>query len=522
LAIALWYLKSTADELKREHTASFDGDDCLIYLSTCSNALSTLDSMQKELHLLFESESYRDNDFQFGDGYSLGEMLKRLQYTLRQRKLGQDGLWSKCHSQLLNADQAANEIDRKYTLFNNGSVIVEDIKHIFQRDQTPDYYRRDFERDLGPYIDKTVSLSPPKSVENAEFKRLLVLGAICVSICKILKICHSITDSIFEGPKTKKGILYEKTKGKITREIETIEDLTREASKSFDEIKQLFPGKGVTNLPRISIGPSSVEAIIESSKWISLYETIVQNISNLWGQIGRIYNQDYAPNQWKDRRKTMRPEDTDESPHKWVIWYDIKDSTGKVNPENKEKTPKLKNLLNAEFRKGQENNKDVKFTVDIPSKDDQRFIHTTEVSSAVGFLKILLTVVENFDMFVRVGIAGVADTGEKFLRISGTDFLESERSFSLPKRIGESLKSNEDVRKLIEYNGLTVAPQDLQEDYDSHTIVVSRQAWVDICKRSCSLGRPLSAWKCVDNEKDYGIYIFSKVPKGCKICPSAS
>ena len=519
LAVALWYLKATADELKKKNKVGVNGDDCLICLSTCFNAESTLNSMQKEIHLLFESESY-DRYFQFGQGYSLGEMLKRLQFTLKERKLEKEGLWGRCHDQLLNADQAANEIAKKYRLFNSRSVIVEEVKHIFQRDETLDYYRRDFQRDLGPYIDKMVSLSPHKSVEDAEFKKLLVLGDFCIRICEILKICDSVTESIFYGPRAQEGVLHEHTKRKVKREIEKINSLTPELSKSFDEIKQLFPGKGITNLPKIDIDPSSVEDIIGSSQWTPLFETMVQNISNLWEQIGKIYNQDYTPYQWKEKKKIICPEDTGGSPLKWVIWYDIKDSTGKENPENKVKTPKLKELLNLEFKKGQKNNKDVKFTAEVPSKDDQRFIHAAEVSSIVEFLKILLTVVDGFDMFVRVGVAGVADTGEEFLRISGTDFLESERNFSLPKRIGEYFKSEEDVRELIEYNKITIEPQDIQETYDSHTIVISRQAWADIWKQSYSLEQPLFAWKRVDNEKDYGIYIFSKVPKGCDIYPS--
>ncbi len=515
LAVALWYLKVTADELKKGNKVDFNGDDCLIYLSTCFNAESTLNSIQKELHLLFESEFY-GKDFQFGQGYSLGEMLKRLQYTLKERKLEKHGLWGRCHDQLLNADQAANEIANKFRLFNSRSIIVEEVKHIFQRDETPDYYRRDFQRDLGPYIDKIVSLLPLKSVEDAELKKLLVLGDFCIRICEIVKICDSVNESIFYGPTTKKGVLYENTKAKIKREIEKISSLTPELSKSLDEIKQLFPGKGITNLPKIDIDSFSIGDIIGSAQWTLLYETIVQNISNLWEKIGKIYNQDYTPNRWREKIKIICPEDTGESPLKWVIWYDIKDSRGKKNSENKVKTPRLKNLLNLEFEKGQKNNKDVRFTVEIPSKDDQRFIHAAEVSSVVEFLKILLAAVDSFDMFVRVGVAGVADTGKEFLRISGTDFLESERNFSLPKRIGESLEK-ENIEELRKYNNMEELSQ---ETNDGQTIVISREAWVQIWNSKCQLGQPLSAWKRVDDEKDYMIYIFGKVPKGCDICPS--
>jgi len=502
LPIVLWHLKSVADELKKQDKVKFSGDDLLVCLSTCYDLESTLDSVQKELQLLFEDD---ESHTKFGSGYSMGMLLNRLSYVLREQKFGSQGLWRNCQTQLQNTTIAANEIKHKNTLFTRRDTIAKEIKQAFNEMDTSIHHKIDYELELAPFVNELLSTANGSDLNGTkELNRIMALANVITNICETLKTCNSITESLVGGPRTKEGVLYQQTRDKIQRELHRVIDLSSEFRNVLISLTDIFPAREIQTIPEIHL---SETMSLSRKSWLQSYKETVRIVEETWQKLSNIYNLDFSLAEWKKKKEMFQSKEASVDLLKWVLWYDIKDSRGNKRKENKEKTPKLKEMLNDEFEKAHRILKDVKFTVEIPSKDDQRFIHAAKHGSILEFLKILLNTAERFDMFVRVGIGGTPDTGQRFLQISGTDFLESEKSFAFPKRIGETLKK-ENIDELRRYNN----NQDLKEESsDGHTMVISREAWTQIFDKQVPLVKPISLWKRVDGEKDYVIYVFDKI-----------
>lgn len=484
-----------------------NGNKYLICLSSCYDIKSTLDAMRKELEFLFE-----DKGFPFGDGYSINRVLKVLYRDLigylSEGKGDVTGLWEKCDRELKNADIAANSLKEKHDLFMDRSNIIKCIEEHFENlPLSNHHYGVYYQSQLKPFvidkIKREAEIPLSTEVESAR-EKLLQFGLLCVDVCLILKTCSSITNSLITGPKTKKGELYKQTQAKILREIEELQQQIVALNEKVRTCDISFFGIRLPEIDQITL--KSVPQIVE---WTRTYDKLVKEITNLWNSMTQIYEQNYSITTWNQQKEILFPKDSRETPLLWAIWYDIKDSQGKRNPENKEKIPHLKDAINRAFDNTRKNLGDGKFTGEVPEKNDEKFIHTCKKESIPIFLKILLNTLDDYDMFVRVGIASVHDTGEKILRISGSDFLESERNFALPKRLGKCLQK-ENVKALREYNNMPEIPE---ESYDAHTVVLSNEAWRQIWDRQS----PFEGLELIHVdfvvEREHKIHIFHAIPK---------
>ena len=77
-----------------------------------------------------------------------------------------------------------------------------------------------------------------------------------------------------------------------------------------------------------------------------------------------IYNANYTGQQWKEEMNRLglsTPDEVEETPYQFILQYDIKDSSGKEDPENKNKSPIVKGYINRELQKTKENIKEQSF-----------------------------------------------------------------------------------------------------------------------------------------------------------------
>ena len=498
LALSALYIDSTIDPSP--------DNKYLICLSTCYDIDSTLEAMRKELEFLFE-----DKSFPFGEGYLikglLGVLSRHLISYLSKRKIDITGLWEKCDRELKNADIAANSLKEKHNLFMEKGKIIKHIEEYFENLKPGNPYKVYYQNQLKPDVinrikrEAEIPLSPKK---ESALKKLLQFGCLCVDICSILKICSSITKSLIDGSKTKGKTLHKATQDRILREIENLKRGIKALNEKVRACDILFFGIRLPEINQITL-----KNALQITEWAQTYSNLIEEITKLWDSMTEIYQQNYSSSAWRHQEEILSPKDSRETPLEWVIWYDIKDSQGKKNPANKGKTPRLKDAINSALDRTRNNLGEGKFTMEVPGKDDQRFIHTCKKESIPMFLKVLLETLDDFDMFVRVGIASIHDTGEKILRISGSDLLESERNFALPKRLGECLRK-ENVKTLREYNNMPNLPE---EPYNAHTIVLSNETWRQIWDRQSPFERlePIHVDFVV--EREHRVHIFPEVPK---------
>lgn len=153
---------------------------------------------------------------------------------------------------------------------------------------------------------------------------------------------------------------------------------------------------------------------------------------------------------------------------------------------------------------------DGKFIPKLSEEDDARYVLTKRKESIVTYLEDLLDTLNEFDMFVRVGVSSTYDTGEDFLMTPMSESLRSEKNFILAKRLGECIRE-EKVEELRKNNENLDIPQ---EDYSTHTIIISNEAWRKIWGKRCLFGKPISAE--IEVEIGRTIHIFPKVPKDSK------
>ena len=513
LAKVLWHIDSRVD--------SSEDNSYLVALSTCHNAESTLKAMQTELFFLFEARADEQEQFDLGDGYSLEWLLdsplpRVAGYLQKGEAKRAQELLKPCRRRVANADQSANSILSKHRLYQDRLSIVNSIKSHFRETEHVDAYRTYYQSQLLDLLDDIADdanrTEDPGT--NDCMRKLVEVGSLCVQVCSLLKLALSATTSVASDHITRAGQLDGRTARKIEREIKESQEALNRLNDSIRKSDTAFPDRAIAELPQISPRFSGSGAVPDSTRWAETLQDTVAEVASLWSALKCIYAENYSCEPWRKELKLLFPEDTLVSPLRWVIWYDIKDSQGRRNPLNTAKTPRLKDKINLDLPKATRSLQDGKFTQD---KNDEKFIHTAKPESIPKLLQTLISAADSYGMFLRVGIAGVDDTGQPFLRISGTDFLDSERTFALPKRLGTCIYDEDVVKRLKDY---TPEAADVQkETYDAHTLVVSNETYRKAWNRRLPVGNPIKVGYPVDEGKEYTFHILHSVPQGSNLLP---
>jgi len=493
-----------------------DDSSYLVCLSTCFSAESTMRAMAKELYYLFHSQS---RDLEDERGAALGWLLERsLQKELPERL--RDGavpkdLLDKCRRRILNADKAANELRNKLRLYRRRAEIVNSIKTSFGALEPGNQYKLYFESQLEDLLERMVE-DPTQELRpgiDEHIHRLDEVGSLCIRISALLKLLLSVSKSIASGPKTQTGRLFVHTSSKVAREMSRIAENVSQINADIQASQSTFSGQSISDLPLLTL-PSLGSGVPSPIELADFLGDLVSGLWEQWSSIGTIYTENYAPAPFERSMRQLFPADTRVSPFRWAIWYDVKDSRGTRNKENEVNAPLFKERVGDELKKAVRALSDAKFT---PGDNDEKFIHAAKETSIPHLLQTVLAAADSIGVFVRAGIAGIDDTGSSFMRVSGTDLLQSERSFALPKRLGESIKGDAKVRLLKQHSAVNKLVE--PETDDAHTVVLSNEAYRKIWKTLSPVGTPVRVEYPIDEPREYTFYVWAKVPAFSRFLP---
>jgi len=508
LAKVLWYIDTHVDP-SEDHRY-------LITLSTCHEDISTLEAMRIEIRYLFETRDDEEELFLVGDGYNLdrllnGRLFKLAEYLAQDDSENVGNLFNLCKQRVINADQASNSILSKHSFYLNRLSTIDSIKSHFDNEQSDNYisYYQNQLLDLVNEIEEIASSEPNVGVDEA-IEKLNEYGKLCVNVCSILKLALSISKSYVAGHISKNGKLYKQTENKINRELIELRDAVDCLNKEISNSRSRYPGRSLAELSKMG-SSLLMDEEMNKTRWAGLLTEITKQLARVWTSLRSIYIENYSDIPWKKNIILLRPEDTSISPFKWVLWYDIKDSQGRRNPANTEKTPKLKEKINEDLKKAVQVIHDGRYTQD---KNDEKFVHTVKPEPIVRILQMILDAADTFGMFLRIGIAGVDDTNIPFLKVNGTDFLESEKTFALPKRLGTCISDDNKVNQLKEYTSEAVNVK--KETDDSHTVIISNEAYRSIWNRELPVPGSIRVGYPIDGTKEYTFHILQGVSRGSR------
>ncbi len=123
-------------------------------------------------------------------------------------------------------------------------------------------------------------------------------------------------------------------------------------------------------------------------------------------------NANYTGQQWKEEMNRLglsTPDEVEETPYQFILQYDIKDSLGKEDPENKNKSPIVKRYINRELQKTKENVGDGLFNI---KEEDSKNIYIEKSVSVKRYLSTIMNTTAEYQMFLRIGVISIQDTGK--------------------------------------------------------------------------------------------------------------
>ena len=147
-----------------------------------------------------------------------------------------------------------------------------------------------------------------------------------------------------------------------------------------------------------------------------------------------------------------------EMPHQWVIWYDIKDSSGRRNPKNREKSPQVKRYINQKLTRIKGETNDGEFNLE---ENDEKHILVEKDGNLKRYISELMNATAEYQMFMRIIVICIRDTGELFYRYKETNVIKSSLNHALVKRLGMYLNDGkvDGVAKEDRYHTVAISKE---------------------------------------------------------------
>lgn len=333
----------------------------------------------------------------------------------------------------------SHEIRHKKKLRSKLNEMIKEIEEYFDKQSYNTQLL--YKSHLLPHVrDIKAAYNSRLDTSQKEFKeKLEILGELCIGMSTILENLLEIGYKIYTQRKTKKRTIHRSDLQVIEKRFNNLIHNIKWWNAYLEEKATLsFDGLSISDLPKIEYDESrKIFSKYDYKGYHQLMQKVLPQISDAYECLERIYNNNYTPQKWEeDMSRLFRKEkDLEELLYRWVIWYDIKDSSGRRKTENKEKSLRVKRYINQKLKRIKEVTNDGEFNLE---EDDEKHILVEKDENLRRYLSEMINATAEYQMFMRIGVISVRDTGELFYRLK--TIIKSSLNHILSKRLGTYLK----------------------------------------------------------------------------------
>jgi hypoxanthine phosphoribosyltransferase len=379
IAMLLYHIDRKIDPSKQS--------DYLIALTACDNTRNYFEAVREELRLFFES-----NDYKFSLAFN--NMLNYLQDKDSNKLIDASKMVGRTRS-------AVHGTKHKKDLWDEIPDIIKSIEEYFtnKRELTLQY-----ELLVYPLLSTIEIQHRYVEIPIKNFKEKLdVFGILCVRLSNVL---YSLVQLC-------KILLLERDTGSIKNNAKELTKTIKSWNERIEKNAKVdFGGRLVSELPIINNEIQSIFSKYNDQKCLKLMQFILPQIKSCYMALEKIYNANYTGQQWKEEMNRLglsTPDEVEETPYQFILQYDIKDSSGKEDPENKNKSPIVKRYINTELQKTKENIGDGLFNL---KEDDSKNVYIEKSESVKRYLSTIMNATAEYQMFLRIGVISIQDTGK--------------------------------------------------------------------------------------------------------------
>ncbi|WP_152421820.1 phosphoribosyltransferase [Halorubrum saccharovorum] len=434
-----------------------NNQDYLTALTTCRSEEAYVQAIRKEIQLFLSSNDWSisdsiDNARRIHDNYESYNVDGLTDFDLSNLQSDLDST----QDMSSKATSAINGIQNKQRLREelNSSEIITKIREHFeshpQRSKTKQY-----EQNLEPYLDAVEEIKDFSTVETQKLiEKTESFGKICIQFCEVYRNIISLSSQVAAGGSN------------LRVEFTELQESISKYNKLVDKNKQrMYSGIAIDDLPRFEEEDCRINNIVngefkktlftDQSTAIILINDLFPKISNIHDLLIDIYDQYFEENKWNQKIQDLFEKESQIEAH-WVVWYDIRDSS---NPENKEKTKRLKNRISEKLDVISTGLNDGEYE---DSDDDETHIFIRESKHVLRYLSGLLEVASFNDMNLRMSVCRVPSG---YIRKSANNTIKSNKAHVRSVRIGEYLNKTGAEVDSAHYISITnSAKNELYED----------------------------------------------------------
>lgn len=434
LAVLLYHIDQRIDRRGKS--------DYLIALTACNDYRSYFEAVREDLRLFFK-----------GKDYNFSLVLKYLKEALEDEE-NRTQITNSAREVVGKSVSVAHETRHKKNLFADMDNILKTVEDYFEGniDLRPTYSEK-----LSFYIDNIKRIhdaQEPMQIKNFKTK-IDALGDLSINLSGITKnligtkTFHGMIYKIFNHRKTNAGKIH-KTDLDIIKS--RINDLIGSV-KSWNEYLKInaeidFNGILIDQIPRINYDKIlSLFSNYDAKECMRLIQILLPKLNDCYVPLEKIYMENYSQKNWENDNAEInllsqrypellpKEEDLEETSYIYLISYDIKDSSGKENPENKKNSPIVKKLINEKLKSLQERVNDGRFNLE---EQDSKNIYVNEAENVKKYLATIMNTTAGYQMFLRLGVSSIQDTGKPIYVKKNTkmiDIIQNTHNHTLVNRL---------------------------------------------------------------------------------------
>lgn len=242
-----------------------------------------------------------------------------------------------------------------------------------------------------------------------------------------------------------------------------------------------FNGILISQLPTINFDETKLPfSNYNAEECIKLIQTMLPPLNSCYALLENIYTENYSQKKWEteigllsQRYPELLPEEEnlEETSYNYLILYDIKDSSGKENPENKKNSPIVKKLINERLESLRARLNDGRFNLE---EQDSKNIYVIKAENVKKYLATIVNTTAEYQIFLRIGVSSIQDIGKPIYVNKNTkmiDIIQNTHNHTIVNRLCTYRKERE------QYHRLTISKEvmyEVWENVDEFTIGNSR------------------------------------------------
>lgn len=426
--------------------------DYLTAITSCRDKEDYLHSIRKELQLFFENDKYnlsskleqtatihREFEYLFERALvdpqsdDFDQLKKRLKSNLKALNNG--------------PVSAVHGVQHKTKLWRSLDDIILEVDDYFESHENSAVTGM-YNENLKPYLENISSRRYPEGLGDPLQDLIQLLSQFCIKLSNVLQALLECCIEIIDG--SDKAPAHA---NKLTSAIDSWNSMARNEKR----VTSIY----LKDLPSIEIEETEIDYLrtMEVRDEFEDKRTALKIIEILVPQIQEANSTLYRPyaanlgSTWEEEMSDIFPDDEEweELPHRWVVWFDIKDSSGAVNSDNAKRARKMINQLETKLSTLRGLSDDGVWQT---NRDDQCHIFIDDQDNVPMFLNGVLDLASNFNIYLRTSVSKI-ETGE--LRQHRYDkSLDTEKGHTRAVRIGDAPEKD--------YSCHTLAVEETVED----------------------------------------------------------